>query len=67
MRRKTLEEARREAGITTEALARRINRPLSTVSNWMAGRTLPNVIGAIRVCDALGCTVYDIDWGKQQA
>lgn len=67
MERRTLADMRREKGMTTEALARKIDRPLSTVSNWMAGRTVPNVIEAQRVCDALGCTVYDIDWEKPQA
>jgi len=62
MRKYTLADMRRERGMTTEALARKIDRPLSTVSNWMAGRNTPNVIEAIRICDALGCTVYDIDW-----
>lgn len=64
MERRTLAEVRRDNGITVERLARKINRPLSTVSNWMCLRTVPSVTEAIRVCDALGCTVYDVIWEK---
>ena len=65
MKRRTLAEVRREKGITVEALARKINRPLSTVSNWMNLRTVPSVTDAMRVCDVLGCTVYDVIWEKE--
>jgi transcriptional regulator with XRE-family HTH domain len=55
-----LRELRRRAGLTQEALARRIDVSGDTVRKWERGKRTPILDTAARLCDALGCSLDEL-------
>lgn len=49
-----------EAFVTQKTLAARTGIPQSTLSRYINGQKIPNVIIAMKIADALNCTVYDL-------
>jgi transcriptional regulator with XRE-family HTH domain len=57
---KRLKALREGAGLSQEKLARAVDVSSRTVQNWeKEGGTFP-FTDAIRIADALGCTLYDL-------
>lgn len=54
-----VKQARKDAGLTQEALAERIERAVETVSNLERGHTLPTLDTLERVSRALGVPIRD--------
>jgi transcriptional regulator with XRE-family HTH domain len=55
-----LAEIRRRAGLTQEALARAAGVGGDAVRKWESGRRTPMFDMAIRLADALGCTLDEL-------
>jgi transcriptional regulator with XRE-family HTH domain len=55
-----LEQARIDAGLTQEALARAVGIPLSSLRNYLAGRQVPRVDVAESICRACGTTYAEV-------
>lgn len=61
---KTLKRLIRERGTTTGELAKKINVPSKTISDWLTGRT-PRDLDAVKRCaEALGVSVHYILYGE---
>ena len=61
-----LEKARRQAGLTQAALARKLQTSISHVSRWERGRIYPALPTALRIAHHLNTTVEAL-WGEDEA
>jgi transcriptional regulator with XRE-family HTH domain len=68
---KKLRQLREDAGMTQEALARKIDMSLSIVRDYEQGRKGPSAVSLFKLADALGvsCEVFKdcIDAGQAEA
>ncbi|MCA9100719.1 MAG: helix-turn-helix transcriptional regulator [Planctomycetales bacterium] len=55
----TLRRIRREAGVTQEALARKLGQPQSFVSKYEAGERRLDILEVRQVCHALGLSLFE--------
>jgi transcriptional regulator with XRE-family HTH domain len=57
---KQLKALRESAGLSQEKLARAVDVSSRTVQNWEKGGGTFPFTDAIKIADALGCTLYDL-------
>lgn len=60
-------EARIAAGLSQEALAKRLGVSQRTVSTWETGRVALTVRRAKRVADILGVPMDQVDWPESHS
>ena len=55
-----LTEARKQAGISQQVLAKRLSKPQPFVSRYEIGQKRVEVVELLEICDALGVNASDI-------
>ena len=55
-----LKNSRINAGMTQEQIAEKINVSRQTISNWEAGKSLPDVINLIKISDLYQISLDDL-------
>ena len=56
----TIREARKNAGVTQDELAREVGVTQGAVTQWETGRAAPSLPMFIKVAQALGCSLDDL-------
>ncbi len=59
-------QARRERGMTQQALAERLGVSNRTVSKWECGAGLPELMNLLPLCEALGLTADELLRGERR-
>jgi transcriptional regulator with XRE-family HTH domain len=62
---KTLKKLIRQRGTTTSALAKEIDVPAKTISDWLSGRSPRDLDGVKRCAEALGVSVHYLLYGEE--
>lgn len=55
-----LKSAREKVGITQAILAEKLGMSSSTIGMYEQGRRCPNYDTLLKLCEALGCSIYDV-------
>lgn len=55
-----LEKMRSQRGLSRTDIAQMVNVTLSTVTRWENGTRKPDVFCAIKLCEAMGCTLDEL-------
>lgn len=55
-----LKRIRKEKKLTQIQLAKMLECTQNEVSRWEAGKWMPSILTAVKIADALGCTVDEL-------